>query len=60
MTIINRLMTIAAIVAASLQPSPSVRAAEDLAPIKAEITKRHDEALKRLQDWIKLPSRPRT
>ncbi|PZR74922.1 MAG: twin-arginine translocation pathway signal protein [Chthoniobacterales bacterium] len=29
---------------------------EDLAPIKAEITKRHDEAVKRLQDWIKLPS----
>ena len=34
----------------------TVPAAEDLAPIKAEITKRHDEALKRLQDWIKLPS----
>src|SRR6266480_2720942 len=34
----------------------SARAAEDLSPIKAEITKRHDEALKRLQDWIKLPS----
>src|SRR6202045_4585894 len=29
------------------------RAAEnDLAPIKAEITKRHDESVKRLQDWI--------
>ena len=24
----------------------------DLADIKAEITKRHDEAVKRLQDWI--------
>src|ERR1044072_5979094 len=34
----------------------SVRAAEDLGPIKQEVTKRHDEALKRLQDWIKLPS----
>src|SRR3954465_13711068 len=34
----------------------SARAAEDLVPIKAEITKRHDEAVKRLQDWIKLPS----
>src|SRR5215211_7341591 len=34
----------------------SARAAEDLSPIKAEITKRHDEAVKRLQDWIKLPS----
>ena len=28
-------------------------AENDLAPIKAEITKRHDEAVKRLQDWIK-------
>jgi hypothetical protein len=27
-------------------------AQEELAPIKAEITKRHDEAVKRLQDWI--------
>src|SRR3954452_4880959 len=34
----------------------SSRAAEDLGPIKQEITKRHDEAVKRLQDWIKLPS----
>ena len=34
----------------------SAGAAEDLSPIKAEITKRHDEAVKRLQDWIKLPS----
>src|SRR2546426_4006037 len=25
---------------------------DDLAPIKTEITKRHDEAVKRLQDWI--------
>jgi acetylornithine deacetylase/succinyl-diaminopimelate desuccinylase-like protein len=34
----------------------SARGAEDLSPVKAEIAKRHDEALKRLQDWIKLPS----
>ena len=27
-------------------------AENDLAPIKAEIAKRHDEAVKRLQDWI--------
>src|ERR1041384_5432778 len=27
-------------------------AADDHADIKAEITKRHDEAVKRLQDWI--------
>jgi acetylornithine deacetylase/succinyl-diaminopimelate desuccinylase-like protein len=25
----------------------------DLAPIKAEVTKRHDEGVKRIQDWIK-------
>src|SRR3954464_2092723 len=31
----------------------AIRAAEpDLAPIKAEITKRHDESIKRLHDWI--------
>src|SRR5256885_2221147 len=34
----------------------SARAAEDLGPIKQEVAKRHDEAVKRLQDWIKLPS----
>ncbi|HSP17210.1 MAG TPA: M20/M25/M40 family metallo-hydrolase [Thermoanaerobaculia bacterium] len=31
-------------------------AANDLADIRAEITKRHDEAVRRLQDWIALPS----
>jgi len=56
MNIIHRLTTIAALGAAVFATSPSLRAGEDLAPIKAEITKRHDEALKRLQDWIKLPS----
>ena len=34
----------------------SFSADNDLAAIKAEVTKRHDEAVKRLQDWIKLPS----
>jgi acetylornithine deacetylase/succinyl-diaminopimelate desuccinylase-like protein len=28
----------------------------DLADIRREVTKRHDEAVKRLQDWIALPS----
>src|SRR5712671_1755656 len=56
MNIVHRLTTIAALGAAVFATSPSLHAAEDLAPIKAEITKRHDEALKRLQDWIKLPS----
>jgi acetylornithine deacetylase/succinyl-diaminopimelate desuccinylase-like protein len=31
-------------------------AASDLADIRGEITKRHAEAVKRLQDWIALPS----
>src|SRR5436190_20420343 len=44
------------ILVVALATAFSVRAAEGLGPIKAEITKRHDEALKRLQDWIKLPS----
>src|ERR1044072_7892376 len=46
----------AVIVLFSLAAAFSVRAADDLAPIKAEIAKRHDEAVKRWQDWIKLPS----
>jgi acetylornithine deacetylase/succinyl-diaminopimelate desuccinylase-like protein len=33
--------------------SVSRSADNDLAPIRTEITKRHDEAVKRLQDWIK-------
>jgi len=33
--------------------SVSRSADNDLAPIKTEITKRHDEAVTRLQDWIK-------
>jgi hypothetical protein len=30
--------------------------ADDFADIRKEIAKRHDEAVKRLQDWIALPS----
>ncbi len=30
--------------------------ADDMSDIRREITKRHDEAVKRLQDWIALPS----
>jgi acetylornithine deacetylase/succinyl-diaminopimelate desuccinylase-like protein len=36
--------------------SSSFAADADLTAVKGEITKRHDEAVKRLQDWIKLPS----
>src|SRR2546430_6517491 len=43
-------------IAAAFATNQTLLAADDLGPIKAEITKRHDEALQRLQDWIKLPS----
>ena len=35
---------------------PSCTAADDFADIRREIAKRHDEAVKRLHDWIALPS----
>src|SRR5215212_2580022 len=31
-------------------------ASSDLSDIRREVTKRHDESVKRLQDWIALPS----
>jgi acetylornithine deacetylase/succinyl-diaminopimelate desuccinylase-like protein len=50
--------TIAALaVAATLSFMVSMKAfADDLADIRAEVTKRHDESVKRLADWIALPS----
>lgn len=39
--------------AATLTMKQRVWAADDFDPIRQEIAKRHDEALKRLQDWIK-------
>ena len=46
----------AATAAALALPRWADAAADDLAPIRAEIAKRHDEALKRLQTWIHQPS----
>lgn len=54
-----RLKALAAMIAASmfLIISNHLRAASDeFAEIRSEITKRHDEAVKRLRDWIALPS----
>src|SRR5436189_4367773 len=34
----------------------TARPADDLADVRREVAKRHDEAVKRLQDWIALPS----
>ncbi|HUM04863.1 MAG TPA: M20/M25/M40 family metallo-hydrolase [Terriglobales bacterium] len=42
--------------AAALSLPELSQAAEDLKPVFAEITKRHDEAVKRLQTWIHQPS----
>ncbi|MCA1660312.1 MAG: M20/M25/M40 family metallo-hydrolase, partial [Verrucomicrobiaceae bacterium] len=39
--------------AATLTLNQRLWAADDFDPIRKEIAKRHDEALKRLQDWIK-------
>src|SRR5437588_9423665 len=41
---------------AILFSATAMYAADDFADIKREIAKRHDEAVKRLQDWIALPS----
>ncbi len=43
--------------AASLAlPSPGRSASADFSPVYGEIAKRHDEAVRRLQDWIRQPS----
>ena len=47
-------LTLAALV--TLHGAGPARAADDFADVKREITARHDEAVKRLQDWIALPS----
>lgn len=45
-----------ALVASIAIPFAGMAATPDMAPIKAEITKQHDASIKRLQDWIALPS----
>ncbi len=37
-------------------PPPAKKSASDLAPVLAQIPKRHDEAVQRLQAWIRQPS----
>ena len=48
--------TVAALLALALAAPGIARAADDFAAIRTEIAKRHDESVKRLQDWIALPS----
>ena len=45
-----------ALVIAAFTAVVCTAAETDMAAIKSEIAKRHDEAVKRLQDWIALPS----
>ena len=50
----NRIMALAAL--ALLLIASHAQAADDFADVRREIAKRHDEAVKALQDWIALPS----
>src|SRR5580765_7288088 len=49
-------MVVALASALSLTGASPARAADDFADVRKEIAARHDEAVKRLQDWIALPS----
>src|SRR5258708_7936927 len=44
--------------AAALVPAGGLQAATtaDLKPIQAEVEKRHDESVRRIQDWVKQPT----
>jgi acetylornithine deacetylase/succinyl-diaminopimelate desuccinylase-like protein len=53
----RKLIPVAVAVLATLTVAAPARAAgDDLSAVKAEVAKRHDEAVKRLRDWIALPS----
>jgi acetylornithine deacetylase/succinyl-diaminopimelate desuccinylase-like protein len=45
-----------ALIAVAVLVIANAAIADDLLDIRREVTKRHDEAVKRLQDWIALPS----
>src|SRR5215208_4066007 len=55
MSLLNR-RTITLVIVAVFAAVESHAATNDLTDIRREITKRHDEGVKRLQDWIALPS----
>jgi acetylornithine deacetylase/succinyl-diaminopimelate desuccinylase-like protein len=52
----RRLALVFAIAASLAGPAIAWAAKPDTATIQREVAKRHDEAVKRLQDWIALPS----
>jgi len=47
---------LALLAAITIPGTHAARAADDLADVRRQIAARHDEAVKRLQDWIALPS----
>ena len=51
-----RLLFVTTLTASLVLAAPALSSAAENDDIKAEIGKRHEEAVKRLQDWIKLPS----
>jgi acetylornithine deacetylase/succinyl-diaminopimelate desuccinylase-like protein len=54
---VSRTQSLAILLALALAIPPiAAHAADDFADVRREIAKRHDEAVKRLQDWIGLPS----
>ena len=53
---IDRKAIAAAVAVVGILVCANHAAADDFADVKREIAKRHDEAVKRLQDWIALPS----
>lgn len=55
---LKRRLFVQSTAAAALMSAGRARAAEDLdlKPLEAEIAKRHDEAVQRLQDWIRQPA----
>src|SRR5215475_14518032 len=50
------LVSLIAVSTSLIIPIHACAAGDELADIRSEITKRHDEAVKRLRDWIALPS----
>src|ERR1044071_4612000 len=53
----RRKLLLGGVAAAAVMAAPAIaRAADDLADVKAAIAKNHAAAVKRLQDWIALPS----
>ncbi len=53
---IGKMIAVAIVALSALFTAPLHAAGDDLASVRREVTKRHDEAVKRLQDWIALPS----